>query len=113
MKNLISVAALMVVIATNCYSQSTEDFAAYSKSQKQLLLKDYAKRDIPAYKKHLDEFVKRLNAASEKDRQIGRWYLEEGNYLLADLYALKNDRQQAIYYLTKAGDIDDDDLKQD
>jgi hypothetical protein len=104
---------LFAGISVKCQAQDNNDFHAFEKKEKNLMLNAYGKNDITAYRKHLDEFIAGYNKLSEKEKGRHSFTLNEEYYLLACLYANARDRKNAIVYLEKSKDDDYDELLSD
>jgi len=112
MKKLIII-LLLVFARIAAHSQTNDDFHAFAKKEKGLMLKAYGNKDVPGYKKHLDEFVAKYNKLNEKEKSNYSYYLHEEYYLLACAYAAKGDKKSAVDCLEKSKDDDYNELLAD
>ncbi len=114
MNKLIAVIILLVsTLSTPSFAQDAENFRAYFKTQKMVLLRAYAKKDITGYRVALGELETRYNKITDKEKEKNKWYIGEAYYLAADLYALTGDKKNALLYLKKSEYYDYDDLVSD
>lgn len=104
---------LSLTLFTRVAAQQNDQFWDFSTKEKNLMLKAYAKKDIPGFKKNLDDFQARYNQLSDKEKKMHTWTLEEEYYLLAGLYATAGDKTNAIKNLIKSNNYDYDELTND
>lgn len=109
-----SIAVLLLLSATfMSRAQEQGDIKAFAKAQKALVLHAYAHNDATACRKAIDDFVTRYNTLPEKDRSNYNWYVENEYYLLASIYAVNNDKNNALDFLEKSQNYDYDELVHD
>ena len=94
-------------------AQENNEFSAFAKTEKILMLKAYAHKDIAGYRKNLDIFLARYDTLNDKNKRMYSWELDEEYYLLACAYAHAGNKKNALDYLEKSNDDDYDELKND
>ena len=104
---------LAFVTFANSQAQDNNDFKAFAKREKGLMLKAYANKDIASYRKALNDFHTRFDKLSDKEKANFKWDVAEEYYILACVYALHSDTKNAMDYLEKSEDYDYTELLKD
>jgi hypothetical protein len=82
----------------------------YSRQKEKLqMLRAYERKDIGAYKKYLDKTLavyRQGKTHSSKEFDFDLLFIKESYYLLADLYALAGDKENALAYPKKSENYD-------
>jgi len=114
MKKQSTVLLLLLLVASLAgRAQDKDEFKDYAKAQKNVMLHAYAHKDAAGCRKALDEFMARFNALPDKDKKNYSWYPAEEYYLMASLYAIKKDNDNAMLFLEKSQNYDYDELVHD
>ncbi len=113
-KFIIAIVFLFSATMLSSYAQDKAELDAYLRTEKNLMLKAYAARNIPDYVTHLDNITGRYNESTGKEKDfIESFYVLNGYYMLACLYSMEGDHSAAIYYLKKSENYDYDELTDD
>ena len=115
MKKLLTSIVFLAVAGMCMQSRAQENkaFRSFAKKEKSLMLKAYARNDIPGYRKALNDFEARYNKLGDKEKEGYNYNLYEEYYLLATAYAKAGDKKSAIDCLYKSKDDDYNELQND
>ncbi len=108
---------LLLFVAVICNSssiaQEKEQFSSFARTTDSLTQDDYKRRDTTAYRRHLNEFIKRYDLQSLEDKEEYKSMLDNFYYNFSCTYALMGNKPNALYCLEKSEYFDYDHLLKD